>query len=221
MNGLELQGVTLRAGAFTVSEVSFVVRAGAYFMLMGHTGAGKTLLLKAICGLHPLIAGRVCIGGTDVTACEPRARRIGYVPQESALFPHLDVRANIAFALDQCGIGGREAGACVEAMAGELGIAPLLARRIRGLSGGERQKVALARALVRRPRLLLLDEPVSALDEQTRREICALLKRVHVAHGLTTVHICHNRSELEQLGDAVAVVNAGRLVSVEERNPVP
>jgi ABC-type sugar transport system ATPase subunit len=221
MSGLELQGVTLHAGAFTVSEVSCAVRSGAYFMLMGHTGAGKTLVLKAVCGLHPVAAGRVRIAGQDVTDLEPRARRIGYVPQESALFPHLDVRANIAFALDQCGIGAQEAAAGVETMAGELGIAPLLSRRIRGLSGGERQKVALARALVRRPRLLLLDEPVSALDEQSRTEICALLKRVHIAHGLTTVHICHNRSELEQLGDAVAVLNAGRLVSVEERNALP
>lgn len=221
MNGLETQGVTIQAGAFTVADVNLAVRAGAYFMLMGHTGAGKTLLLKAICGLQPMRAGRICIAGEDVTDQEPRARRIGYVPQESALFPHLDVRANIAFALDLLGLHPPEIASRVEAMAGEFGITHLLARRVRGLSGGERQKVALARALVRRPRLLLLDEPVSALDEKSRDEICALLKRVHREHNLTTIHICHNRAELERLGDSMGLLNAGRLVSIEERNATP
>ena len=218
MSGLELQHVTLQAGAFTVSDVTLTVRTGAYFMLMGHTGAGKTLLLKAICGLQPVGSGRICIDGEDVTDLEPRARRIGYVPQDSALFPHLDVRANIAFALDLQQLSPAEIATRTETMADNLGVAHLLSRRIRGLSGGERQKVAMARALVRHPRLLLLDEPVSALDEKSRDEICALLKRIHREHHLTTIHICHNRAELERLGDCVGLLNAGRLVSIEERN---
>lgn len=213
MNGLEVHDASLRAGDFEVRDVNLDVAAGEYFMLMGHTGAGKTLLMKAICGLQPLTAGRVGIAGEDVTDLEPRARRIGYVPQDSALFPHLDVRANIVFALDLLGLDRPEAAARAESLAGELGIAHLLARRVRGLSGGERQKVALARALVRHPRLLLLDEPVSALDEKARDEICALLKRVHREHDLTTLHICHNRAEVERLGDRVGVMNAGRLIS--------
>ncbi len=217
--GLELRGVSLRAGDFAVREVSLAVPAGEYFILMGHTGAGKTLVLKAICGLQEVDSGEVLIAGRDVTDLDPCERGIGYVPQESGLFPHLDVGGNVGFALDLAGLGPEEAASRVEAVAREVGIGPLLGRRIRGLSGGERQKVALARALAREPRLMLLDEPVSALDERSRGEICALLERVHSERGLTIVHICHNRAEAEALGDRVGVMNAGRLESIEERSP--
>ena len=217
--GLELRGVSLRAGDFAVREVSLAVPAGEYFILMGHTGAGKTLVLKAICGLLEVDSGEVRIAGRDVTDLDPCERVIGYVPQESGLFPHLDVGGNVGFALDLAGLGPEEVASRVEAVAREVGIVPLLGRRVRGLSGGERQKVALARALAREPRLMLLDEPVSALDERSRGEICALLERVHSERGLTIVHICHNRAEAEALGDRVGVMNAGRLESIEERSP--
>lgn len=217
MSGLELQDVSLQAGTFTVSNVTLSVDKGAYFMLVGHTGAGKTLLLKAICGLHPLRTGRVFLHDEEITSHEPRMRHMGYVPQESALFPHLNVRANIAFALDLLGVLESEQSRRVASLAQELGIDALLPRRIQGLSGGERQKVALARALVREPRLLLLDEPVSAIDENARKEICALLRRIHTTHHLTTIHICHNQAEVEQLADVVGVMSSGRLISVEER----
>jgi len=221
MTGLELRDVSLRAGDFRVGPLDLSVRAGEYFILMGHTGAGKSLLMKAICGVHPLEAGRVLIGPHDVTNMEPHERGLGYVPQDSGLFPHLDVRGNIGFALDLLGLAAGESAERVDAVAEELGIAPLLARRVGGLSGGERQKVSLARALTRRPGLLLLDEPVSSLDERSRDDIAALLKRVHREHGLTTVHICHNRVEAETLGDRIGRLSAGRLMDVQARNPRP
>ena len=216
MNGLlELSGITVRAGAFVVDDINLVVPAGEYFILMGHTGAGKSLLMKAICGVQPIAGGSIRIDGRDVTALDPRVRRIGYVPQDSGLFPHLDVRKNIGFALDLIGLDEKQTAARVDALAEEIGIAPLLTRRIHGLSGGERQKVAIARALTREPRLLLLDEPVSALDEVSRDDICTLLDRVRREHHLTALHICHNRAEAARLGDRIGVMNNGRLVSIE------
>jgi ABC-type sugar transport system ATPase subunit len=220
MNGIELRNVTLLAGDFQVSDVTFAVPAGEYFILMGHTGSGKSLLMKAICGVRPIQSGSIFIGGRDVTRLQPRARRIGYVPQDSGLFPHLDVRANLGFALDLIGRGEKEWKVVVDSMAEELGIVSLLGRRVGGLSGGERQKVAIARALTREPRVLLLDEPVSAVDEATRDDICNLLERVHREHNLTTIHICHNRVEADRLGDRVGVMSNGVFASKGKENGV-
>lgn len=221
MNGLELRNVTVRIGAFVVGAIDLTVPAGEYFILMGHTGAGKTLLMKAICGVQPLADGHILIDERDVTELDPRVRRIGYVPQDSGLFPHLDVRENIGFALDLLGLDTKTAAARVQAMAEEVGVAALLKRRVRGLSGGERQKVALARALTREPRLLLLDEPVSALDEGSRDDICSLLARIHRQHHLTALHICHNRAEARLLGDRVGLMSNGRLAGVEQGSRPP
>jgi len=214
MSALLLEGIALQAGSFRVEKIDLAVEQSEYFMLMGHTGAGKSLLMKAICGLQPLEAGRIVIAGRDVTGLEPRQRGLGYVPQDSGLFPNLDVRANIGFALDLLGVNAGEVAERTEALAEELGIAALLDRSVGNLSGGERQKVSLARALSRRPRLLLLDEPVSALDELAREEICDLLGRVHRDHGLTTLHICHSRGEAATLGSRVGMMNGGRLIAV-------
>lgn len=218
MSGLKVGDLRIQAGNFIVNEINFSVPTGEYFMLMGHTGAGKSLLMKAICGLQPIEKGHILIDDEDITGLEPRSRHIGYVPQDSGLFPHLDVRSNITFALDILGVNQTDAKQRVETLAEKIGIVHLLNRRIKGLSGGEKQKVALARALTRNPRLLLLDEPVSALDEQSRTDICSLLKRVHLDHHLTTLHICHNRSEAEMLGDRIGIMNAGRLVAINEGN---
>jgi ABC-type sugar transport system ATPase subunit len=216
MNGLEIRNLELRAGNFILNDIDLAASDGEYFILMGHTGAGKSLLMKAVCGLQPIENGRILIHGRDVTDLAPRIRGIGYVPQDSGLFPHLDVKGNVAFALDLLGVDRREIEEKVSRMAEEIGITHLLPRRVNGLSGGERQKVALARALTRNPRLLLLDEPMSALDEKSRKDISSLLKRVHREHHLTTLHICHNRSEAEMLGDRVGTMNAGRLVAVDK-----
>jgi ABC-type sugar transport system ATPase subunit len=136
------------------------------------------------------------------------------VPQDSGLFPHLKVRANIGYPLKAARLCRSRQKEEIDRLADSLEIGPLLDRRIHGLSGGERQKVALARALAARPRLLVLDEPVSALDEPTRKETCDLLTRIADQYDLTALHICHSRTEAEQVADRVGILYGGKLVQV-------
>jgi molybdate/tungstate transport system ATP-binding protein len=212
MNALEVVDLTLRAGSFAVQEVSFTVGEGEYFVLMGMTGSGKSLLLKAVCGLARIARGRVTLHRRDVTALEARFRNIGYVPQDGGLFPHLNVLRNILFPLTVAGLKPAPARAAVEGIVACLGLERLLARSVAYLSGGERQKVALARALARQPELLVLDEPVCALDEPTRRDTCRELRRVQKEFGVATVHVCHSRDEAALVSDRVGVMCEGRLL---------
>lgn len=209
---LRIEKLCLRAGEFRLRDVTLQVAPEEYFVLMGPTGSGKTLLLKAVCGLIRVGSGRIVIDEGDVTDLPPRSRRVGYVPQDSGLFPHLNVARNVTFGLEVGGMSRGEAVTRVLPLAETLGIADLLDRSTINLSGGERQKVALARALARGPKLLLLDEPVSALDEPTRREICQVLRRVQRQFGVATLHVCHNRREARDLADRAGVMSAGRLV---------
>ncbi|MGE5297423.1 MAG: ABC transporter ATP-binding protein [Solirubrobacterales bacterium] len=214
MNALEIAGLTLRAGSFAVRDVSFAVDEGEYFVLMGMTGSGKSLLLKGICGLARVSQGRIRLRGRDVTGLEARFRKIGYVPQDGGLFPHLDVLRNLTFPLTVAGVRSAVARSAVEPIVASLGLDRLLPRSVAYLSGGERQKVALARALARRPELLVLDEPVCALDEPTRRDICRELRRVQKEFGVATVHVCHSRDETTLVSDRVGVMHEGRLLEV-------
>ncbi|MFC1764657.1 ABC transporter ATP-binding protein [Planctomycetota bacterium] len=214
MNALDIKGLSMRAGSFRIGELSLTIRAGEYFTLMGHTGSGKSLLLKAVCGLAQIEAGSICICGEDVTVLEPRFRRIGYVPQDGGLFPHLSVLRNIVFPLTIHGTPLDKAAAETAKTVETLGLTPLLGRATGGLSGGERQKVSLARALACRPQLLILDEPVCSLDEPARYEICAELCRVQKKFNVATLHVCHNRAEAEQVSDRVGVMHGGQLVEV-------
>jgi len=211
---IETKGVSFRAGDFAVSDVSLRVEDGQYFVLMGRTGSGKSLLMKCICGLIRPERGGIFIGGWEVTHMAPRLRRIGYVPQEGALFPHMDVARNITFAARAVGLGHRDALVRAEPIIEMLSLRALLGRSIDTLSGGEKQKVALARALVARPAVLILDEPVSSLDEPSRREVCAELRGVHAELKVATIHICHNLHEAEDLADRVGVMDAGRIAQV-------
>ncbi|MFW6062118.1 MAG: ATP-binding cassette domain-containing protein, partial [Planctomycetota bacterium] len=194
---LRVRSVHLQAGEFRVEDVDVDVAAGEYFVLMGATGSGKSLLVTAVCGLRRVVCGRIEIGGRDVTGLAPRRRGVGYVPQESGLFPHLSVKRNLLFPSRRAGARRRH----IDEIIDMLEIGYLLDRWPGGLSGGERQKVALARALARQPKLLLLDEPVSALDEPTRREVCELLGRVQQQFRVATVHVCHSLTEARQVAD--------------------
>lgn len=208
---IRLEDISWRAGAFGLEHVSFTVPAGRYGVLMGRTGGGKTSLLEIICGLRRPGAGRVQLGERDVTDLAPGARGIGYVPQDGALFPTMSVREQLGFALRLKHRPAAEIAARVAELADHLGIAPLLDRKPDRLSGGERQRVALGRALAAKPQVLLLDEPLSALDDETREPLADLLHRVQRETAVTVLHITHNRSEAARLADVLFRLENGRI----------
>jgi len=211
---IHVEQLNFAVGNFALRDVSLHVAPGEYFVLLGATGSGKTLLVECLCGLNRIESGRVHIGGTDVTRLEPRNRGIGYLPQDYALFPHKTVRHNIGF-----GLAGRSENRTairqeVDRLMDQFGVAQLADRFPGKLSGGEKQRVALARALAVQPQVLLLDEPVSALDEQTRDLLCWQLKQLQTDTQTTAIHVCHNFAEMLVVADRVGIVQQGRIVQV-------
>jgi ABC-type sugar transport system ATPase subunit len=214
-----LDQVTVRSGGFELQRVGFEVASGAYGVLMGRTGSGKSTLLEAICGLRPVVAGTIRLGDRDVTHLPAAARDIGYVPQDRALFSHMTVARQIALPLEvrrwpRAAIGPR-----VAEVAALLGIEPLLPRQPAGLSGGESQRVALARALVFRPEVLLLDEPLTGLDEEARSNACEVLADVHRSTGVTVLHVTHDSRESRRLASVCFVLEAGGVTLRERAEP--
>lgn len=209
---VSVQGLTLRFPGFALRKVTFQVLAGEYFVLLGPTGSGKTLLIESICGLHAPDGGSVYINGRNVTQMDPAERGIGYVPQDYALLPFKTVEDNIAFGLEARRLTDAEITARVEEMLDLLDIRELAGRYPRGLSGGERQRVALGRALAIQPALLLLDEPFSAIDEGMREDLGQEIRRLLRQLGITTIHICHSLEEAMRLGDSLAVIRDGEIV---------
>jgi len=206
---ITLDRVTIRAGGFRLQDLSFEIPAGRYGVLMGRTGSGKTTILEAICGLRAVPQGRILLDGRDVTPLRPADRGIGYVPQDRALFQTMTVRQNLSFAPGVRGWGAADTAARVAELAELLRIAPLLDRRPADLSGGEAQRVALGRALAAKPKILLLDEPLSALDDETWEGMTVLLHQVRKATGVTTLHVTHRREEARRLADQVLVLADG------------
>jgi ABC-type sugar transport system ATPase subunit len=198
---IELRNVTIQSGGFSLPSISLEIKSGEHAMLMGTTGRGKTTLLEGICGLRRVVQGQILIHGRDVTHWSPPDREIGYVPQDLALFPTISVQEHLEFALRLRRRSASDITARMRDLSEVLGIGHLLKRSITGLSGGESQRVALGRALSFRPSVLLLDEPLSALDETTRQEMHELLKRVKVSTGVTTLHVTHNLAEAQSLAD--------------------
>lgn len=211
---IRIQDLRFSVGAFALQDVSLNVEPGEYFVLLGPSGSGKTLLLECVCGLNRIEAGRITIGDVDVTRLEPRQHGVGYLPQDYALFPHRTVRRNVAFGLVHHPSQHATLQTRVDELMELVGVAPLADRLPRHLSGGEKQRVALARALAIHPRVLLLDEPVSALDEQTRDAICRQLKELQRTTGTTTLHVCHNFAEMLAVADRAAVIYDGRIMQV-------
>lgn len=209
---IEVQDLSLRVGAFALQKISFRVETGQYAVLMGKTGTGKTTLLEALCGLKPIAAGVIYLDGTDVSALKPALRNIGYVPQDLALFQTMTVREHLAFALAIRNRPAREINNRVEELACMLGLTHLLPRRPAGLSGGESQRVALGRALAHPPGVLLLDEPLSALDDVTREEMYALLRTIKRQTGVTALHVTHSQREARQLADRVLLLRQAQVV---------
>ena len=193
----------LKQGEFSLCDLNFEIPEGKYGVLVGKSGCGKTTLLEAVCGLRPINAGRILLGGQEVTSCKPGERGVGYVPQDGALFPHLSVAKQLAFSLVLRKTEPSQISRRVEELADLLGISHLLDRMPDALSGGECQRVALGRALSIRPKFLCLDEPLSALDNETHDEIFELLLQTVKGTGVTVLHITHNKREVDNLADLV------------------
>lgn len=206
--GLAVTGLAGQAGSFGIGPIDLHVPADRVLVILGPSGAGKTVLLETVAGLRPRHSGQIRLAGTDLTDLPPERRRIGLVFQDAALFPHLSVQQNVAFGPR----ASRQApGADASSLLRQLGISHLADRSPRSLSGGERQRVALARALAIRPGLLLLDEPLSALDQPTREDMRALLQELLADLEIPAVHVTHDRDEALSIGDDLALIVAGQL----------
>jgi ABC-type Fe3+/spermidine/putrescine transport system ATPase subunit len=211
---IEIKGLSLNLGEFHLEDINLSIADGEYFVVLGPTGAGKTVLMECIAGIHHIRDGEIWLDGADITRLSPEERGIGYVPQDYVLFPFLNVFDNITFGLKGAKRTGDGIEERVNELAGLTGITHLLHRDTRSLSGGEKQRVALARALAPSPGILLLDEPLGALDQRTAKYLRLELRRVHRELGLTTVHITHDLNEALGMADRVAVIRNGRVEQV-------
>jgi molybdopterin-binding protein len=201
---IEARGLSARVGAFRLDDITFTVPKGAYGVVIGPAGSGKTTLLETIAGITPQTGGTLHLDGRPATALPPEQRGLGLVYQHGYLFPHLSVEENIAY-------GASSADAARE-IATRVGAWALRGRAVESLSGGERQLVALARALAKRPSILLLDEPFSALDPRRRETTRRELRRIHREGGITVLQVTHDFTEAGLLGDVAILLDAGRVL---------
>jgi spermidine/putrescine transport system ATP-binding protein len=207
---LRLVNVTKRFHIFTaVDDLTMTVPQGSFFALLGASGCGKTTTLRMVAGLEEPTAGTVLLGDRDISRLRPYKRPVNTVFQSYALFPHLDIAENVAFGLRRRGV--RDVRGQVADMLALVQLTGYERRRPAQLSGGQQQRVALARALVNHPQVLLLDEPLGALDLKLRRQMQIELKRIQTEVGITFVHVTHDQEEAMTMADTVAVMNAGRI----------
>ncbi|HXZ49235.1 MAG TPA: ATP-binding cassette domain-containing protein [Usitatibacter sp.] len=210
--GVTVENLSLRVGAFALRDISFTVGADEILVILGHSGAGKTVLLETIAGFNRPDRGRIRIDGEDVTAAPPEARRIGFMFQDYALFPHLTVAQNVAFGR-RFAPSGTDAEP-VEALLERLGVRHLADRKPKHLSGGEKQRVALARALAASSRLFLFDEPLAALDARSRDQLRRDLKEFLRLASVPAVYVTHDQAEALALADTIAVMRQGSFAQV-------
>ena len=212
---VRLEGIVKRHGTFTALHgIDLAIRHGEFFALLGPSGSGKTTTLRILAGLEPADAGRVLLDGVDVTTTEPGERDVAMVFQSYALYPHMTVAENIGFPLKMIGTPRNEIERAVHDAAAKVAIDHLLARRPGQLSGGQQQRCALARAIVRKPRLFLLDEPLSNLDAQLRVETRVELRRLQRSLGVTAVYVTHDQEEAMTIADRIAIFMEGRIVQI-------
>ena len=215
MAALTLSGIRKAYGDTTILHgIDLAIEDGEFIVFVGPSGCGKSTLLRAICGLEEISEGVITIGGVDVTHLAPAQRKLAMVFQSYALYPHMTVHENMAFALKLAGTSKADIDAAVLAAAQTLQIVPLLLRRPKELSGGQRQRVAIGRAIVRQPQVFLFDEPLSNLDASLRVQMRIELSKLHRTLATTMVYVTHDQVEAMTLADRIVVLNAGRIEQI-------
>lgn len=210
---LELKNISLDFKGFSLKDISFSVKQGEYFVLLGKSGAGKSLILEIIAGMLKPGSGRVFLSGKDITEERIQKRKVAIVFQDYAIFPHLSVKENISYPLKSNKSKKHERDNKVMELAERLGVQHLLDRKTTTLSGGELQRVALARALATDPKCILLDEPLSSLDVQLQHDLRTMLRKLN-KDGLTIIHVTHNYQEAVSLADRVGIIDSGTIEQI-------
>lgn len=208
---IDIRDLNIRLPGFAVRDVNLTVGQGEFFALIGPTGSGKTLILESLAGLAPKGTGQLLLSGRDVAGLPPERRGVSLVYQDHSLFPHMSVLSNVTYGQRYHGIDSRTGEAEAFALLDRLGLARVADRKPERLSGGEKQRVSIARALACRPSVLLLDEPMSSLDPQFRAELRQTLKTLHRETGLTIIMVTHDFVDALTLADRGAVIRDGRI----------
>ncbi|MDT8309281.1 MAG: ATP-binding cassette domain-containing protein [Bacteroidales bacterium] len=208
---LHVKGLDIHAGEFTVNDVGFTINRGDYFFLLGESGSGKSLILEALAGIRVVKKGSILLKGSEISTLPVNKRNLGMVFQNLALFSHKTVFQNIAFPLRQQKVSGSVIRNAVVSIAERLAIAGLLERYPGSLSGGEHQRVALARTLVMKPDVLLLDEPLSSLDILLKEEMIGVLKSIHHS-GQSILHVTHDYHVVSKLATKIAIIEKGKII---------
>jgi ABC-type sugar transport system ATPase subunit len=214
---IKCNNLYIKQGGFALSDINFQIKKGDYIVLMGKTGCGKTTILESICGLRKQNSGEIWLNKNEISNYTPAKREIGYVPQDGALFKNMTVAQNIGFALKIRKWEKQKINERVNELSNILGISYLLEREAHDLSGGEKQRVALARALSFHPDVLCLDEPLSALDDSTKKEMFELLMELKNNLDITVLHVSHSKEDAIKLADKVLLLTNGAL---KEINPL-
>ncbi|MGD8449315.1 MAG: ABC transporter ATP-binding protein [Desulfobacterales bacterium] len=208
---IEIKDLFIKFPGFALQDINLSIRDGEFFMLLGPTGAGKTLILEAIAGIVPITGGHIFVNGKEITRLPPEHRGTGIVYQDYALFSHLSVLKNITYGLRYHNNDPMASKKRVTRLMEQLGLEPLAQRSVHNLSGGEKQRIALARALAVNPSVLLLDEPLSALDPNFREDIRDLLKKLHQEVESTFLMVTHDFAEAMFLGERMGIINNGKM----------
>ena len=211
---IRVEDISNNWGEFELKNVSLEVKQGEYFVILGPTGSGKTLLLELIVGLYIPNKGKIFIEGKDITYEVPEKRNLGFLYQDYSLFPHFSVRKNIEYGMKLRNMSKTEIDNKLKELSKMFKIQNLMHRDVTTLSGGEQQRVALARALATNPKVLLLDEPFSALDENTKANLISEMKELHRKEGITFIHVTHSQEEAMILADRIGIIMNGTIAQI-------